>query len=295
VIKIVKRWPNLFLVGAAKAGTTTLYNYLYNIPEIFVSRKKEPNYFCVNIIPDNYFVKPIRDKTVYFKLFEKATDEKFIAEGSVAYLSDPEAPKLIYEVSPNSKIIISLRDPVERVFSEYLMFVRLGHFKLSFHEQLQLELAHKVDKSRPNLGLFHGFYFEHVRRYLDTFGQDQVKIIIFEEFVKNIKNVLEDILKFLGISSSINNFKEKSYNPYSVTRGPIAKQILRSTTLSKIANKVMSTEEKSLLIEKFLTKKQPKPKITENDREILINYYRNDVSKLEKLLGRQMSWSNFHI
>jgi len=294
-MKIVERWPNLFLVGAPKAGTTTLYNYLSNTPEIFASRKKEPNYFCINIIPDNYFIKPIRDKSKYLKLFEKATDEKFIVEGSVAYLSDPDAPKLIYKVSPNSKIIISLRDPTERVFSEYLMFVRLGHFKLSFSEQLQLELAHEADKSRPNLGLFHGFYSEHVRRYLDTFGQDQVKIIIFEEFVKDTKNVFEDILKFLGINSTMKNFKEKSYNPYSVAQGLMAKQILRSTALSKIANKVMSTEQKSLLIEKFLTKKQPKPKITENDREILVNYYRNDVSKLEKLLGRRISWNNFHI
>ena len=113
----MERWPNFFIVGAPKAGTTSLHEYLSNIPGIFMSAEKEPNYFSMTVISkDDQSANPIRDKKKYLELFKNAKDEKIIGESSPNYLSDPEAPNLIHQVSPDAKILISLRDPVEQAF-----------------------------------------------------------------------------------------------------------------------------------------------------------------------------------
>ena len=109
---LLERWPNFFIVGAPKAGTSSLYAYLNEIPGIFMSPKKEPNYFSENTIPNDHPIKPIRDKKKYLELFKGVKGEKIIGEASTSYLADPEAPKLIHEACPDAKILISLRDPV---------------------------------------------------------------------------------------------------------------------------------------------------------------------------------------
>jgi len=180
----MEKWPNFFIVGAAKAGTTSLYEYLKDIPGIYMSPVKEPNYFSVNILDDNHELKPIRKKEQYLMLFNN--DAKILGEASAYYLSDPEAPKLIHKVSPNAKILISLRDPVEREFSHFLMEKeRYAKTEKTFREIIQIELNYK--NSKKNYALKHGLYSENVKRYLEIFGTCQVKIIIFEEWIKNPK------------------------------------------------------------------------------------------------------------
>ena len=110
----METWPNFFIVGAPKSGTTSLYEYLKQIPQVYMSPVKEPHYFSKSIVPDNHFLKPIRDKKKYLNLFEGAKNEIAIGEASPTYLADPEAPKLIHELVPNAHIIIILRDPIER-------------------------------------------------------------------------------------------------------------------------------------------------------------------------------------
>src|SRR3989304_10189805 len=120
---MMERWPNLFIVGAPKSGTTSLHAYLDKIDDIFMSPIKEPNYFSAQTVSIKHPVNPIRDKKKYLKLFQKGIHNKYIGEASPSYLADSEASKLIHQVSPNAKIIISLRDPIDRVFSHYLMYI----------------------------------------------------------------------------------------------------------------------------------------------------------------------------
>ena len=119
-------WPNFFIVGAAKAGTTSLYQYLKQIPGIYMSPVKEPHYFSRRVIPDDHHYRPIRDKEKYLSLFKKVNNEKVVGEASPTYLRDPEAPRLIHQVSPNARILISLRDPIERPFPITMPFCPMG-------------------------------------------------------------------------------------------------------------------------------------------------------------------------
>jgi len=292
----METWPNFFIVGAPKAGTSSLYEYLRKIPGIYMSPVKEPKYFSkmADYYNDPHSTK-IQDKKKYLDLFSKVKDEKIIGEASPSYLRDPDAPKLIHEISQEARILISLRDPVERIFSQYLMRIRQGRFKTSFGDATQLAIKLGIDqKESPYaLGVYDGLYSKYIKSYLETFGEKQVKIIIFEEWILEPKKTIEEILMFLGVNSILDDFKEEVYNPFGVSRGTVATSVLANPQINKMANKIISSGTKKFLKEKLLTKKIPKPKMDEKDREFLIDFYREDVKKLQSLLGRTLPWSNF--
>jgi len=289
---MMELWPNFFIVGASKAGTTSLYEYLKDIPGIYMSPVKEPHYFLPSTTSKDPNLRQIRDKKKYLKLFAKVKNESIIGEASTGYLPDPKTPELIKEVSPKAQIIISLRDPVERLFSSYLMKIRNRRLTSSFHQQIIQELQQKTFKNyelNPN----NGKYYENVKRYLDVFGEKQVKIIIFEEWVNKIQVTLQDILDFLNVNFSITEFEKESYNPYFMDKGILATKIRRSNFLEKIVKKTLSQSTRLAIRNNFFVKKEKKPLLDEKDREILIQFYSEDVVNLCKLLNRKLPWKNF--
>ena len=288
----MEKWPNLFIVGVPRGGTTSIYEYLKNIPEIYVPSTKEPHYFSVNINPAIFKPKPIRIKTKYLELFASAKNEKFIADCSTSYIYDPDAAKQIYSKVPEAKIVISLRDPVERIFSHYLLDKRLGWLKSSFHDELKssLEFFSKGEKSYMGLQIFK--YSENVLKFLETFGKDQVKVIIFEKFVENPKKTIEEILQFLGLDSSINDIEYSAHNKSYGLRGPIAEIILQSDSVKKFL-KIIPQESRKFFRKKFLTQEYTKSKMNEEDKHTLIDFYKDDVLKLQNILHHQFPWKNF--
>jgi len=287
-----ENWPNFFIIGAPKAGTSSLYSYLKDVPRIYMSPIKEPRFFNKNI-PKNSNLHVIKDKKKYLHLFEKVTDEKIIGEASPSYLGDPDAPHLIHEVSPHAKILISLRDPVERLISDYFMFKRLGRMKSSFENIFIKKECTNKEKDLANQRFKIGLYFENIKRYFDVFGRDQVKVIIFEEFVNDEKSTILEILKFLEIEPKLENFKPEIHNPFGVARGSIAQYIFRSKQIKRITENLLSPKQRNLLREKILIKKQPKAKINQEDKNQISSEYKNDVNKLKSFLGKDLPWSNF--
>jgi len=291
----MERWPNLFIVGAPKAGTTSLYHYLSQVPEIYMSKVKEPNFFSVKTVGEKHPVKPIRDKKKYLHLFAEGKNFKYIGEASPTYLDDPEAALLIHQVSPKSKIIICLREPVERAYSQYLMLQGLGRSNLNFREQLQKELIKNPEINLPNLRLQAGFYSKWITIYLNIFEKNQVKILIFEEFIQNPKQTIEEILCFLNLNNTLADFSPEVHNPYGVIKGPIARKIRQSKIVHTISNKIFSKPQKDFLKEKLIFSEKSKPLIDEESRDKLIEYYCEDVHILETILKRKLPWSNFHV
>jgi hypothetical protein len=289
----MKTWPNFFIVGALKAGTTSLYFYLKRVPGIYMSPVKEPHFFAVETWPANSRPKPIRDEKKYLRLFAKARDEKIIGEASVSYLTDPGVPQRIQKVVPGAKILISLRDPVEKAFSHYLMLVRNGRLKITFEEALQKALRGEGQIGRPHLNLQLGFYCESVNRYLNTFGSNQVKVLIFEEFIKDPKATVSDILAFLGLNDAQYEFETEAHNPFATARGAIARRILGSIYIKNTAAKVFPPSFRKYFKEKFLIKASAKPEMSQESRDLLVAYYHDDVKACQHLLGRQLPWPNF--
>jgi len=182
------KWPNFFIIGVEKGGTTSLYEYLKQIPEIFMSQNKEPWYFSPIVRNLHYSKDRISDENLYLNLFSNVKNQTAIGEASAVYWRDPEAPKLIHEKIPHAKIIISIRDPVDRYFSGYLMGKRMGYNKKKIHESIQNRIKNKFILSSTRLNEESSLlYYDNIKRYLDIFGEKNVLILIFEEWTKSCK------------------------------------------------------------------------------------------------------------
>ena len=284
--KSKETWPNFFIVGAAKAGTSSLYAYLKNTPGVYMSEHKEPHYFIDNMKPGYY------DESKYLQLFKNVKNEKAIGEASVDYLIDPSSAKCIHDKIPDAKIIILLRDPVERAFSSYLMFTNRTKKDLSFPEifleTFGTEYGLKYDKN-PYLG--RGLYSSQVKKYLEIFGEENVGIWFFEDMKKDTMQVVKEVLKFIKIDSLPPDNVSKIYNPYWVFRGKITKSLSSNTTIRKIIPIFLPTLTlRHLVFNKLFIKEVQKPKLPESERRKLENYYYDDVIALEKALKRKIPW-----
>jgi hypothetical protein len=131
-------WPNFFVVGGQRAGTTSLYEYLRRIPEVYMSAVKEPYYFAPNF-PSNPYIRRIAARDEYLSLFRNTRGERLIGEASPLYLWDVESPVLIHKVVPDARIIMILRDPIERAFSSYLLSVQWGYETRPFLDALVVD------------------------------------------------------------------------------------------------------------------------------------------------------------
>lgn len=293
-IKNTEIWPNFFIVGAPRCGTTSIYEILRNVKGIYMSTIKEPNYFCVKVISDDHSQRPIRNKKKYLELFWKVKNEVAVGESSPDYLRDPESANLIHQVSPNARIIAILRDPIERVYSHWLMSNRLNEVKLSFHDELKKSLKNQLlDIQKLDWRFGASLYSEDLKRYLDVFETNQVKTLIFEEFVRDVKGTINDILKFLKVNSKIPDSLPLQ-NQYGVPRDKISEFILHNLTIKKIATRIIPKSARTNFGRNFLTKNATKPKILGEDVILLRELYSNDVEKLQSILGRTLSWPNFN-
>jgi len=281
----MEKWPNFFIVGSPKSGTTSLYEYLNQTKGVYMSPVKEPRFFNHNI-PESYLHR-ILEKKEYLKLFKNVKDEKAIGEASPTYLWDPESPKLIFEAVPNASIIIILRGPVNRAFSHYLYLKSQGLEDRSFSQIIKQRLHRKTDYDTC---LDLGMYYESVKRYLEIFGKNQVKIIIFEEFTNDALNITKGVLKFLRINEEPPKSVGSAHNVYGVPRGKVGRFVLRSKNISNIASTVLPQSLKWKLKEKVILKHDDKPIMDIKDRKILQGFYEDDAKKLEKLLKRNLPW-----
>lgn len=201
------RLPDFFIAGTARGGTTSLWEYLRQHPDICmppVFEFKEPSFFC-----ELYGMKNWRE---YLSLFAEGKNRKMIGEASGAYLTSPESPARLKASVPRAKFIISLRNPVERAYSKYKWMRANGYEKFeTFAEALAAEpgRAASEDFKRSNGQYFYNFlYFDsgiydrQVRRFLEAFGREQVRVLIFEEWTQRPHETLEELFRFLGVDAA---------------------------------------------------------------------------------------------
>jgi len=282
----MEKWPNFFIVGPPRTGTSSLWEYLKNIPGVYMSPVKEPNYFNPNFDAHGFSTVPVQDEKKYLNLFKEVKDETAIGEASSTYLAEPQTPYLIHKIIPNARIIIMLRDPVERAFSEYLLMYTLGVLNCTFNELIHSQDIGKTELPDPIVEC--GLYCEKIKRYLDVFGQDQVRYYIFEEFVKDPKKTLKQILDFLNIKNPLTNFKPEVHRPSVMPRNRLAQSIIGNKIIRKMG-KLLPGSTIFYLAER-LTKPANKPIIASEDRKFLQEFYREDIKKLENLVGLDMPW-----
>lgn len=192
--------PQFLIIGAQKGGTSSLFYYLKTHPQIKRSIKKEIHFF--NIFYD-------RGLRWYLSHFPSKSDKYITGEASPDYIFHPESPKRVYRLNPNMKLIVLLREPIERAYSAYQMNRRLGiDPRETFMEAVSFELNHKDKKStvynydRHNFFyLERGKYAQQLSTWLTYFAKENLLIVTSQRLFNNTKNVISDVHKFLEIDS----------------------------------------------------------------------------------------------
>jgi hypothetical protein len=199
--------PNFFVVGAAKSGTTAMCDYLARHPDIFIPDEKEINFFGSDM---PVRVPRLTEEQYLAWFFSSAGDESRVGDGSVWYLYTRKAAEEIRTWAPDARILIMLRNPVDAMYSLHSQLLYNGDEVIpDFEEALEAEEDRKAGRrlppkvSFPQMLLYREItrYADQVGRFLDAFGQDQVKVVLFDDFVADTASVYRSTLEFLGVDS----------------------------------------------------------------------------------------------
>ena len=287
--------PTFLIVGVQKAGTTSIYNYLQEHPQVFMSRIKETNFLeqdWESFPPEKQNKNGIITLEDYAALFADVTDEIAIGEASPNYLFHYESSAArIKKYVPDAKLIVVLRNPVERAYSDYLMHIRdaISTKVMSFSEQID-KRAHKSFIIRK------GFYATPVKYYMDRFDKDQIKVYLYDDLVRDPQQFMEEFYVDIGVepfqpnvskkvqqakipkNQTINNLLQ-SKNPLRAFVANTLKTVVPLETRQKIRDRLINLNSKS-------KKEMP---LSSEDRQKLIDLYREDILQLQDLIDRDLS------
>ncbi len=276
-----------------KAGTTSLYHYLDQHPQIFMSSLKEPHFFSY----EGNRQQPITTKEDYSSLFAQARNEIAIGEASTTYLANHNAPERIYQLIPQVKLIAILRDPADRAYSQYLMHCRIDKSDQSvLQEQVLLEnFAQTIAEKRPGL-IGGGRYYHCLKHYLHFFEPQQLKVCFFEDLKDQPVTLLQEIFAFLGVEEDFVITKaNQAYNSGGIPNNQsfhayletvkdqfnqIVKPLLPKTLLDPIYEVYANFRNSNLV---------KAPPLPEAMRQQVIEVYRSDILALQELVQRDLA------
>ena len=299
--------PDFIVVGAQKSATTTLYKNLKNNPRIYMPEIKEINFFAYdnNDIRLNQYkeynlggnFKIITNELEYFNLFTLPDSENIVlGESSVNYLyrynqTISKIKKYYGENSRNLKIIISLRNPIYRAFSSWLMNVRDGFEDMTFNDALEFLMNNKDSDRLETLNyLEFGLYFKAVLQYKENFNN--VHVLLYDDIIDNFSLEINKVFEFLDIENiDKDNISNIKYNVSGIPRINFLHNLIKSDFFLKSYIKKKIPNKIAILIKKILNMNYKKPEIDIQAKNKLINYYDNDIRNLESLIKRDLdSW-----
>ncbi len=303
--------PNLFLLGAAKCGTTTLHAYLDNMPDVCMSRSKEPFFFEAEFEKGLAFYQE--------KYFAHWKGEPIIGDARHRNLYLPYVPKRIHQVNPNAKLLVILRNPIDRALShwhhrcyhkaETLPFDEAiqEDFKriekglcykepeeIAGHAQAVLDPSIKGSEGIYRTFLDSGYYCEQIQRYLAFFPRENLKVILLEDLSTRPEEIINDLVAYLGIDSFRNQFSQIIYE--NTARLLVNKRSARYR-MWKLAK---SCQKRGLLpgpvwqglrsrLEPKAKKNKERPMMDEQMRSWLKSHYREHNLRLGEFLNRDLS------
>jgi hypothetical protein len=303
--------PNFLIIGAAKSGTTALYQFLLEHPEIYMSPDKEPHYFALSRKTitftgpgSDYLNSRIRTLSEYERLFADVTNERAVGEASTQYLYFPWTALNIRHHLPDVKLIAILRNPVDRAYSAYLHRVKRGLEQLSFEDALADE-AVRMRQNWDPVSFYKegGLYARQLERYLQLFDASQLKVLTYEEFKSHPQAVLEELFTFLGVDPSFVPSLDRTFNASSMPTNAVAaktlhwlnhpsrsKKLLRSA-LPLTARRRLTESALETIRSRFMAKAPLKPE-TINTLRL---EYAPEVRKLDRMLGGRGLLSRWQI
>lgn len=285
------RLPTFFILGAARCGTTWLYGQFRDNPDIYMSDPKEPDFF-----PLEYE----RGLEYYWSTYFPAWNgEKAVGDGNHRNLYLPYVADRIAESVPEAKLIVSVRHPVDRAHSHWWHDYSRGLIRLSFEDAIDEDLRRieqgitfggpdgnkQYVNTRVYTYLDSGFYARQIKRYLEHFNGDRLKVSFLEDVAREPESAMADLSSFLGVRPMVQEVER------GLRQESMGRLTMRAIGLTRAASRYVSWPVKSLALRLLykLNKIGNKPEMSETTRRDLLGIYRPHVADLEKLTGRDLS------
>jgi hypothetical protein len=292
--------PNFLVIGVAKSGTTSLYHYLRQHPQIFMSPVKEPRFFALQGRsldfngPGDERIRRDAMLTLdaYRELFEGVDGERAIGEASVLYMPHPNACEAIARQIPDAKLIAVLRDPAERAYSGFQFHLREGLEPVAdFDEALRAEPQRIAD------GWYYtwhyrdqGFYHRKLLPYFERFDPSRIRVYLYEDLQRDPHRMLADIFRFLGVDDGFRPQLATRHNQSGRPRSVRLQRLLtRPHPAKEAAKSVVPEQWGHRLISRVQAGNLSRAPLRPETRADLIECYREDIGRLEELIDRDLS------
>jgi hypothetical protein len=292
--------PNFLIIGAGRSGTTSLWEYLRQHPEVFMSALKEPHFFTfmegefpsrgrgLGVLRQN----AVTDRARYEALFADAGNAKAVGEASPSYLRAPQVPGRIRALIPAARLVVILRHPVDRTYSDYIGLVRDGlETARTFEESLRDQERRRRDGHTFASLVESGFYHRHLTRYYDHFPREQIRVYLHEDLVQDPVALLQSLFSFLEVDPTFVPDVSRRYGRTGVIQNPLLRflwtrvgPVARSTPLPL----VLPREVRARIIRR-ITRDIVQPPMNPETRAELLDVFREDITALQDLIGRDLS------
>jgi len=302
------RMPNLFIVGAPKSGTTSLYEWLRDHADVFMSPFKEPCYFSRDLAWEDsgYYLRHGVDRARYLALFDDAGEATRVGEASTRYLYSRDAPTLIAEETSDPRIVVLVRNPVDMVASLHAHKVASGTEDLpDLAQALEAEGDRRrglriPSNSNPRLSTYRdrARFGEQLVRWFDVFGREGVHVQVLEEVMPDPASHYRALLEFLGIDPTYRPASFAVHNPAHGSRGGPLGSIARSRLAQFAAWRVLPRaigEARTLELARrivqspLLRRTSSRPGVSAELRQRLEAEFAPDVQLLSQLLDRDLA------
>ena len=296
--------PNFLIIGAAKSGTSSIFDYLVQHPLIFGPTKKEPCYFAFKDSRPN-FQGPgdeilnesvVTNYSDYLSLFDGVTRETAIGEASVVYLHSKEAPHRIRELIPEVKLIAILRNPVDRAISSFSHLKRDGfETSPSLDDALVLEPVRKANNWQ-HLWLYSemGFYAGALEGYYALFPAENIAVFTYDQLKTDPLGLIRNMYAFLGVDESFMPDMSYRHNVSGIPKSRFVHELLRRPSLLKTIAKTILPDQARSSLRRIITRKNITPAridISDSTRKYLRDLYREDILRTQSIINRDLgSW-----
>ena len=294
--------PNFLLIGAQKAGTTALHYYLKEHPQIYMSPIKEPGFFdfegqkpsFIGPGDQELYEHVPTDIESYCQLFQGVSDEIAIGEATTWYLYSSRAPKRIKHYIPDVKLIVILRNPVDRAYSAFMHAVRDGRELITDFPQALKQEEIRINQNWEYIWHYKqmGFYYVQLKRYFELFDRSQIKVCLYEDLKDNPVALTQDICQFLNIDQTLISGSPPRRNVSGFAKNKLLDHFLKKQNAQWLKTPFklfLSPKMRENIVVNLKNRNRTKPQIPPVIKIQLAEMYREDILQLQELIERDLS------
>lgn len=291
--------PSFIIIGAPRCGTTSLYAYLKQHPEVYMSPLKETNFFLfagnepalAGPDGDNINRDSIYRLEDYERLFSVRTTEKAAGEASPRYLDCAGTAARIRKLMPGVKLVAILRDPVKRALSHFAMRKRDGWEPCETFEAAMADEPRRLqDNWAGGIYLQRGFYAHHLRSYYDHFPADQIRVYLFEDLLTRPGELFTDLFSFIGVDPGFRPDISSTFNASGVIKNPVLRWVwTRTHPAQALIRPLLPKRIRQSISSVFTGLEKEAMEFSPELQCQLSEIFRDDVLDLQRLINRDLS------